>query len=194
MEIYFIHLVCILTCILYDFMHLFLAIPLLVFAIIYPTKGVATVLSAIVGIGDSMAQSGIFPLAGGIHPRCTAAASLGSAIAGLAAGLLRILTKAIFPGDTEESMRLSSSVYFGIAVVILVVCFFAHYFIKKYKDQLVSNPTYIASLFIKMCDANTSYTHCSLHRRWLSSRLNMLKLPIHSYYNLKPLKIAFNLS
>lgn len=175
-------------------MHLFLAIPLLVFAIIYPTKGVATVLSAIVGIGDSMAQSGIFPLAGGIHPRCTAAASLGSAIAGLAAGLLRILTKAIFPGDTEESMRLSSSVYFGIAVVILVVCFFAHYFIKKYKDQLVSNPTYIASLFIKMCDANTSYTHCSLHRRWLSSRLNMLKLPIHSYYNLKPLKIAFNLS
>ena len=174
------------------FMHL-LAIPLLVFAIIYPTKGLATVLSAIVGIGDSMAQSGIFPLAGGIHPRCTAAASLGSAIAGLAAGLLRILTKAIFPGDTEESMRLSSSVYFGIAVVILAVCFFAHYFIKKYKDQLVSNPTYCFFVH-KMCGANTSYTHCSLHRRWLSSRLNMLKLPIHSYCNLKQLKIAFNLS
>ena len=133
---------------------LYLVIPLLVFAIIYPTKGVATVLSAIVGIGDSMAQSGIFPLAGGIHPRCTAAASLGSAIAGLAAGLLRILTKAIFPGDTEESMRLSSSVYFGIAVVILAVCFFAHFFIKKYKKQLVSTSPHIC-FFVHKCGANT---------------------------------------
>jgi hypothetical protein len=31
-----------------------------VFAIIYPTIGVATALSFIVGIGDAMAQSGIF--------------------------------------------------------------------------------------------------------------------------------------
>jgi hypothetical protein len=106
-----------------------------VFAIIYPTRGVATALSFIVGIGDSTAQSGIFPLAGGISPRCTAAASLGSATAGLASGLLRILTKAVFP-DTREGMRLSSSVYFGIAVIILSVCCLSHYFVKKYKQQL----------------------------------------------------------
>jgi len=111
------------------------AVPLLVFAIIYPTRGVATALSFIVGIGDSTAQSGIFPLAGGISPRCTAAASLGSATAGLASGLLRILTKAVFP-DTREGMRLSSSVYFGIAVIILSVCCLSHYFVKKYKQQL----------------------------------------------------------
>eukprot|EP00984_Skeletonema_dohrnii_P022518 scaffold11644_cov72-Skeletonema_dohrnii-CCMP3373.AAC.1 len=36
------------------------AVPLLVFAIIYPTIGVATALSFIVGIGDALAQSGIF--------------------------------------------------------------------------------------------------------------------------------------
>lgn len=111
------------------------AVPLLVFAIIYPTRGVATALSFIVGTGDSTAQSGIFPLAGGISPRCTAAASLGSATAGLASGLLRILTKAVFP-DTREGMRLSSSVYFGIAVIILSVCCLSHYFVKKYKQQL----------------------------------------------------------
>ena len=75
------------------------------------------------------------PLAGGIHPRCTAAASLGSAIAGLAAGLLRLLTKAVFP-ETSEGMRLSSSVFFAIATIILVVCCLAHYCTKKYKQQL----------------------------------------------------------
>lgn len=75
------------------------------------------------------------PLAGGVHPRCTAAASLGSAIAGLAAGLLRLLTKAVFP-ETSEGMRLSSSVFFAMAVAVLVVCFFAHYCTKKYKQQL----------------------------------------------------------
>lgn len=38
--------------------------PLLVFAIIYPSELQAIILSSIVGIGDSLAQSGIFPLAG----------------------------------------------------------------------------------------------------------------------------------
>ena len=82
---------------------IFLAVPLLVFAIIYPTPGAAMALSSLVGIGDATAQSGIFPLAGGIHPRCTAAASLGSAIAGLASGLLRLMTEAIFGDATYEN-------------------------------------------------------------------------------------------
>ena len=112
-----------------------LAVPLLVFALIIPTSTVAIVLSFIVGIGDATAQSGIFPLAGGIHPRCTAAASLGSAIAGLAAGLLRLLTKSVFP-ETAAGQRLSSAVYFGIGVIVLAFCAAAHYFIKKYKQHL----------------------------------------------------------
>ena len=110
--------------------------PLLVFALIYPTRGVATALSFIVGIGDATSQSGIFPLAGSIHPRCTAAASLGSAVAGLVAGLLRLLTKAVFP-ETSEGERLSSSVYFGIAVIILAFCTMSHYAIKKYKQEFM---------------------------------------------------------
>lgn len=75
------------------------------------------------------------PLAGGIHPRCTAAASLGGAVAGLAAGLLRLLTKAVFPAD-EAGQRLSSSVYFGLAVIIIAVCAVALYIITKYKQEL----------------------------------------------------------
>ena len=114
----------------------YVALPLLVFAIIYPTPGSAMVLSFIVGIGDATAQSGIFPLAGGIHPRCTAAASLGSAIAGLASGLLRLMTKAIFGEETAQDHRISSSVYFAIAVALLLVCAFAHYAIQKYKKEL----------------------------------------------------------
>jgi len=113
----------------------YVALPLLVFAIIYPTPGSAIALSFIVGIGDATAQSGIFPLAGGIHPRCTAAASLGSAIAGLAAGLLRLMTKAIFGEETAEDRRISSSVYFAIAVAVLLVCTIAHYAIQKNKRK-----------------------------------------------------------
>ncbi len=113
-----------------------LALPLLVFAIIYPTPGAAIALSFIVGIGDATAQSGIFPLAGGIHPRCTAAASLGSAMAGLLAGLLRLMTKAIFDDETAQDQRISSSVYFAIAVATLLLCFSAHYAIQKYKKEL----------------------------------------------------------
>jgi hypothetical protein len=116
--------------------HVFSALPLLVLAIIYPTPGVAFALSFIVGIGDATAQSGIFPLAGGIHPRCTAAASLGSAIAGLAAGLLRLMTQAIFGDATPEDRRISSSVYFAIAVVVIMICALAHYAIQKYKKEL----------------------------------------------------------
>lgn len=95
----------------------------------------AIALSFIVGIGDSLAQSGIFPLAGSIHPRCTAAASLGSAVAGLIAGLLRLLTKAIFP-ETDEGQRQSSSMYFGLATVVIVVCCLALYSINKVKNEL----------------------------------------------------------
>ena len=87
-------------------------------------------------IGDATAQSGIFPLAGGIHPRCTAAASLGSAIAGLASGLLRLMTQAIFGDATPEDHRTSSSVYFAIVVVVLILCALAHYAIQKYKKEL----------------------------------------------------------
>ena len=106
------------------------------FAIIYPTPGVAMALSSLVGIGDATAQSGIFPLAGGINPRCTAAASLGSAIAGLASGLLRLMTEAIFGDATPEDQRVSSSVYFAIAVAVLMICASAHYAIQKYKKEL----------------------------------------------------------
>ena len=114
----------------------FLALPLLVFAIIYPTPGAAMALSFIAGIGDATAFSGIFPLAGGIHHRCTAAASLGCSVAGLASGLLRLMTDAIFGNATPEDQRISSSVYFAIAVAVLTISASAHYVIQKYKNQL----------------------------------------------------------
>ena len=109
---------------------------LFVFAIIYPTPGVAALLSFIAGVGDATAQSGIWPLAGGIHPRCSAAAALGCGIAGLAAGLLRMMTKAVFGEGTPEQERLGASVYFGISVVVIAGVCFAHYAIKKYKKEL----------------------------------------------------------
>ncbi len=67
---------------------------------------------------------------------CTAAASLGCSIAGLAAGLLRIMTEAIFGETTPEDHRISSSVYFAIAVAVLMICVLAHYAIQKYKKEL----------------------------------------------------------
>ena len=109
---------------------------LLVFAIIYPSPGVAAALSFIAGVGDATTQSGIWPLAGGFSPRCSAAVAFGCGIAGLGAGLLRILTKAVFGETTPEQERLGSSVYFGLSVVVVACCTVAHYAIKKYKNEL----------------------------------------------------------
>jgi len=111
-------------------------VALFVFAVIYPTPGVAGALAFIAGVGDATAQSGIWPLAGGIHPRCSAAAAFGCAIAGLGAGLLRMLTKAVFGEETPEQERLGSAVYFGISVVVIAGVCLAHYAIKKYKREL----------------------------------------------------------
>lgn len=57
-------------------------------------------------------------------------------MAGLIAGLLRLLTKAIFP-ETDEGQRQSSSMYFGLATVVIVVCCLALYSINKVKNELV---------------------------------------------------------
>lgn len=56
-------------------------------------------------------------------------------MAGLAAGLLRLLTKAVFPTD-DAGQRLSSSVYFGLAVIIIAICAVALTIITKYKSEL----------------------------------------------------------
>lgn len=56
-------------------------------------------------------------------------------MAGLAAGLLRLLTKAVFPTD-DAGQRLSSSVYFGLAVIIIAICAVALAIIAKYKSEL----------------------------------------------------------
>ena len=56
-------------------------------------------------------------------------------MAGLIAGLLRILTKAIFP-ETDEGQRQSSSMYFGLATVVIVVCCLALYSINKVKNEV----------------------------------------------------------
>mmetsp|Transcript_43794 Transcript_43794/g.93114 ORF Transcript_43794/g.93114 Transcript_43794/m.93114 type:complete len:584 (-) Transcript_43794:225-1976(-) len=108
--------------------------PMLAFALIYPTQTQAIVLSVIVGVGDAMVQTGIFPLAGAVHPRCTAAASLGGAVAGLVAGLVRLGTKAAFP---MMDMRLSSSVFFGIATAFMVLCALALYAVTRMKEELI---------------------------------------------------------
>ncbi len=137
---------------------------MLIYAVSIPSVNVALAMGYVMGIGDATAQSDIYvsveifqdlhdtlalsdshliistppsvqPLARGIHPRCTAAASLGGAVAGLAAGLLRMLTKAVF-SDDEAGQRLSSSVYFGLAVIIIAVCTMALFIITKYKQEL----------------------------------------------------------
>lgn len=56
-------------------------------------------------------------------------------MAGLIAGLLRLLTKAIFP-ETDEGFRHSSSMYFGLATVVIVVCCLALFSINKVKNEL----------------------------------------------------------
>jgi hypothetical protein len=94
------------------------------------------ILSTIVGVGEALVQSGVWPLAASIHPRCTAAAGFGAGVAGLFVGLLRLVTKAGFP-ETEQGWRASSSFYFGIATFVIGTCAVALYVITKFKEQMI---------------------------------------------------------
>eukprot|EP00816_Leptocylindrus_hargravesii_P006514 CAMPEP_0196803538 /NCGR_PEP_ID=MMETSP1362-20130617/2957_1 /TAXON_ID=163516 /ORGANISM="Leptocylindrus danicus, Strain CCMP1856" /LENGTH=523 /DNA_ID=CAMNT_0042175193 /DNA_START=398 /DNA_END=1968 /DNA_ORIENTATION=- len=101
---------------------------LLLFATISTlTESMTLSLACLVGAADAISQSGLYVLAANVNIRCSAAVSLGSALAGFAVNVLRICTKAIFHDDDERSAH----VFFGLSAVFLFACLSALYLAIK---------------------------------------------------------------
>jgi equilibrative nucleoside transporter 1/2/3 len=77
-----------------------------------------TVLS---GVGDGLAQTGLYGLSSTLPPRYTTATMIGNGISGVVVTILRIATKEAFPSDLEGLLS-STQMYFSIATVFTVFC------------------------------------------------------------------------
>ena len=92
--------------------------------------GLSTFLAVIVGVGDALAQSGLFAFAATTDPLYTSAVMAGNGTAGLIVGVLRLLTKWGFV-DTEDSLYKSSRVYFAVCVLVIAGAIFSLYTVTK---------------------------------------------------------------
>ncbi|KAI4384287.1 hypothetical protein MLD38_002462 [Melastoma candidum] len=83
----------------------------------YVTVG-AIALSA---IADALVQGGIIGSAGEMPERYMQAVVAGTAASGVLISLLRVITKAVYPQDSE-GLRKSANLYFAVGIVIMAVC------------------------------------------------------------------------
>ena len=87
-------------------------------AITYQPAVWTTVLS---GIGDGLAQTGLYGMSSTLPPRYTTATMIGNGISGVVVTVLRIATKEAFPAGLEGLLA-STIMYFSIATVFVVFC------------------------------------------------------------------------
>jgi hypothetical protein len=87
-------------------------------AITYEPAVWTTVLS---GIGDGLAQTGLYGMSSTLPPRYTTATMIGNGVSGVVVTVLRIATKQSFPSGIEGLMS-STIMYFSVATVFVVFC------------------------------------------------------------------------
>ena len=85
-----------------------------------PSVELSTFLAVIVGMGDAMAQSGLFAYAATTDSLYTSAVMAGNGTAGLIVGALRLLTKWAFYNTSENALYKSSRVYFAVCVFVIL--------------------------------------------------------------------------
>ena len=83
--------------------------------------GVAALLVALTGVGDGTCQGAVYALAGPLPPRYTQALTGGTSVAGFVISVLRLCTKAAYE-DTQEGLRRSALLYFGLAGCWVALC------------------------------------------------------------------------
>jgi len=91
-----------------------------IFVVSKPSHSSLVMLSFWIGIADAISQSGVYGNAAGIHPQCSAYASLGSALSGAVVSFLRMICMSV----TEEEQR-GIILFFGIVVLFLCGCLYA---------------------------------------------------------------------
>ncbi|KAI4382598.1 hypothetical protein MLD38_008543 [Melastoma candidum] len=76
---------------------------------------------ALSGFADALVQGGIIGSAGEMPERYMQAVVAGTAASGVLISLLRVITKAAYPQDSE-GLRQSANLYFAVGIVIMALC------------------------------------------------------------------------
>ena len=99
---------------------------LLLAALQQPSMQLLNVSAFLVGVADATSQSGLYVYAAFFHrPQYTAAVTFGSAIEGLAVGLLRLVTRGIFDTSTLDGLRTGVSLLYVISSGVIAMCIWA---------------------------------------------------------------------
>ncbi len=119
--------------VLYGFSFTFLF--LLAYLLLPPsamTGSILNLFSTFVGIADAFSQSGLYVLAANYgKPTLTVAATLGGAISGFVAGLLRLATRGVFDTDSVSGLRSGADLLIGLALGYSMVLIGAIIVVKK---------------------------------------------------------------
>ncbi|KAL3511272.1 hypothetical protein ACH5RR_030673 [Cinchona calisaya] len=88
---------------------------------VYGGYYVTVCLVGICGIANALVQGSIIGSAGELHKRYMQAVVAGTGVSGLVVALLRLLTKAVYPQDTQ-GLRNSANLFFTVAIIMMVLC------------------------------------------------------------------------
>ena len=112
---------------------------LLLAALRQPSMTLLNASAFLVGVADATSQSGLYVFAASYHrPQYTAAVTLGSAIAGLAVGVLRLLTRGLFDTASLEGLRRGVAVLYVLSSVVIVGCLWALHSVVRDKHSLAN--------------------------------------------------------
>ena len=73
------------------------------------------------GVGDGLAQTGLYGMSSTLPPKYTTATMIGNGVSGVIVTILRIATKKAFPAG-KEGLLASTDMYFYIAASFVVLC------------------------------------------------------------------------
>lgn len=99
---------------------------LLLAALKQPSMELLNASSFLVGVADATSQSGLYVFAASFHqPAYTAAVTLGSAVAGLAVGVLRLTTRGLFETESLGGLRKGVTMLYLLSSAVIVGCLWA---------------------------------------------------------------------
>lgn len=102
-----------------------------------PSMTVLNTLSYLVGTADATSQSGLYVFAASYHvPAYSASVTLGSAVAGLAVSLLRLITRGWFETTTVRGLRHSSALLFVLCACVLGLCIWSLLVVVRDRQQV----------------------------------------------------------
>jgi len=112
---------------------------LLLAALKQPSMALLNASSFLVGMADATSQSGLYVFAASYHrPSYTAAVTFGSAVAGLAVGVLRLITRGLFDTESLGGLRKGVAVLYLLSSTVIIGCLWALHTLLRDTHPLVN--------------------------------------------------------